>query len=224
MNQEFKKIINTAKNIRLSEIKKASIRAHVEEFIALTPIRQPQQSPLRSPFYFSRFTMLHMTKVLSLVLIVLVTGGSTMTLASEKTLPGDVFYTVKVNIKEPLEAKLARTPEAKLEFKTKQVEKRLTEAQILLQKNDTTPSKHKEVEDRVEQKIEEISEGIATLQAEGDVATILATTSKLEPVLQAHKEALEGVVATEKESQNKAMIAEEEDTAVTFSLMTQDEI
>jgi tetratricopeptide (TPR) repeat protein len=191
MSNEFNKLIHTAKQITLSEEKKGIIRARVQEFVEMTPIKKAPTAPLRSPFYLTKFSVMHFSKAVSLVLIVLIAGGGTMSYASEDTLPGDMFYTVKVNIKEPIEEGLAFSQQAKLEVKTKQVEKRLNEAQVLLERNDMSPEKHKEVEDRVEAKVNEISETIDKLQEKGDVETILATTGKLEPVLKAHQEALQ---------------------------------
>lgn len=190
MNDNFNKLIQSAKQIELSSEKKGIIRTRLESFIELTPITQTVSKPIKSPFT-PRISISYFSKAISFALIVLIAGGSTISYASEDTLPGDTLYTVKVNVKEPLEQKLALTPQAKLEVKTKQVEKRLTEAQTLLQKNDTSPEKHKEVEVRVEKQVEEIAQTISELQEKGDVETILSATSKLQPVLKAHQEALQ---------------------------------
>jgi|GEM_PF-1262411 len=190
MHDNFNKLIQSAKQIELSSEKKGIIRTRLESFIELTPITQTVSKPIKSPFT-PRISISYFSKAISFALIVLIAGGSTISYASEDTLPGDTLYTVKVNVKEPLEQKLALTPQAKLEVKTKQVEKRLTEAQTLLQKNDTSPEKHKEVEVRVEKQVEEIAQTISELQEKGDVETILSATSKLQPVLKAHQEALQ---------------------------------
>lgn len=197
MNNNFKKFIHTSKNIKLSETRKDIVRGKIVEFVEMNPIRTRNPQPLQSPLYLSKFSVLNFSKVVSFALIVLIAGGSTISYASEDTLPGDLFYTVKVNFTEPIQTSLALSPQAKLEVKTKQVERRLTEAQILLQKNDTTPAKHAEVEARVEQKVSEISETMIKLQERGDVETILKTTSQLEPVLQAHRQALQDVIQEE---------------------------
>ncbi len=192
MSKELERLIQSAKQIKLSPEKKDLIRARIQDFIELTPITKSTSKPFVSPFGV-RISVSYFSKAISFALIVLIAGGGTISYASENTLPGDTLYTVKVNVKEPLEEKLAFSPQARLEVKTKQVEKRLTEAQTLLQKNDTTPSKHQEVEDRVEKQVEEISQTITELQEKGDVETILTTTSKLQPVLKAHQEALKEV-------------------------------
>jgi hypothetical protein len=191
--ENFNKLIQSAKHIKLSQEKKDFIRARVENFMDYNPITRTTSSPFSVP----KISVFNFSKAISFALIILVASGGTISYASENTLPGDTLYTVKVNVKEPLEQKLAITPEAKLGVKTKQVEKRLTEAQTLLEKNDTSPEKHKEVEVRVTKQVEEISETITLLQEKGDVETILATTSKLQPVLKAHQEALQEVAHSE---------------------------
>lgn len=209
MNNNFKKFINTAKDIKLSEEKKGIIRGRIIDFVELNPLKTPHPQPLKSPLYVSKFSVLNFSKAISFALIILIAGGSTISYASEDTLPGDLFYTVKVNFTEPIQSSLAFTPEAKLEIKTKQVERRLTEAQILLQKNDTTPAKHAEVEARVERKVSEISETMTKLQERGDVEVILKTTSQLEPVLQAHRQALQEVIEKETQTSPQSLNSQE---------------
>lgn len=211
MNNNFKKLINTAQNIELSQEKKDSIRMRVESFMEMTPVRISTPNTLRDRRYISKFSVLNFSKAVSFALIILVAGGSTISYASEDTLPGDTFYTVKVKFTEPIQESLAFSQEAKLEVQTKQIEKRLTEAQTLLEKNDTTPEKHAKVEALVEKQAEEISKSIDKLQEKGDVEAILNTTSKLQPVLKAHKEALEEV------SQSKTEYEEESSILTTLS-------
>lgn len=216
MSKELEKLIQSAKQINLSPEKKDLIRARVQDFIELTPITKQISKPILSPFV-ARVSISYFSKAISFALIVLIAGGSTISYASEDTLPGDTLYTVKVNVKEPLEEKLAFSPQAKLEVKTKQVEKRLTEAQTLLQNNDTSPEKHKEVESRVEKQVEEISQTITELQEKGDVETILSTTSKLQPVLKAHQEALKEVAENSSSQVNEE--DSETETGITESSM-----
>lgn len=227
MNNNLKKFIQTSKDIKLSETRKGLVREKIVEFVEMNPIRSRNPQPLRSPFYLSKFSVLNFSKAVSFALIVLVAGGSTISYASEDTLPGDLFYTVKVNFTEPIQTSLAWSSEAKLEVKTKQIEKRLTEAQILLKNNDTTPQKHAEVEARVEKKVLEISETINKLQEKGDMETVLNTTSKLEPVLKAHKEALQDVIQqeaqTNTESFSDSSLKELESTFMTLSAISEPE-
>jgi len=207
MNNKFKKLINTAQEIQLSQEKKDSIRMRVESFMEMTPLRVSAPTSLRDRHYISKFSVLNFSKAVSFALIVLVAGGSTISYASEDSLPGDTFYTVKVNFTEPIQESLAFSQEAKLEVKTKQIEKRLTEAQTLLEKNDTTPEKHAQVEALVEKQAGEIAKSIDKLQEKGDVEAILNTTSKLQPVLKAHREALEEVSKPKAENQTDLAVA-----------------
>lgn len=223
MNNNFKKFIHTSKNIKLSEKRKDLVRGKVVEFVEMNPIRTRNPQPLQSPFYLSKFSVLNFSKAVSFALIVLIAGGSTMSYASEDTLPGDLFYTVKVNFTEPIQTSLALSPQAKLEVKTKHVEKRLTEAQILLKNNDTTPQKHAEVEARVERKVSEISKTITKLQEKGDVETILKTTSQLEPVLQAHRQALQDIIQQETQT-NAELFSNTSDEETLFTITPLSEI
>lgn len=211
----FKKTIDTAQDVKLSPNKKESIRMRVQNFMEMTPVKTQKPQALKSRRYISQFSVLNFSKAVSFALIVLIAGGSTISYASEDTLPGDTFYTVKVKFTEPIQESLAFSQEAKLQVKTKQVEKRLTEAQTLLEKNDTTPEKHAEVSGLVEKQIGEINLKIDELQEKGDVEAILNTTSKLQPVLKAHREALEEISKNSEATELSEAIVKEEQPEIT---------
>lgn len=184
MHKEIpKNFIEKAKKISLSSEKKEVIRHAIVKHSQETYINTPYFTP--SPF-FSSFA-----KGFSFALIVLVVGGSTITYASNNTLPGDLLYTVKVNFAEPLERSLKFSQEAKIETKTKHIERRLTEAQLLLIKKDThATSQHEELRQRIERQIKEINSNIDTLETNGQENAILEVTSRLDSVLKAHKNIL----------------------------------
>jgi len=222
MNTNFKTFLHIAKKISLSEEKKGLIRSRIEEFILMSPVTSIP-SPLKTPFYISKFSVLNFGKVVSFALIVLIAGGGTISYAAEDTLPGDVFYTVKVNFTEPIEETLAFSQEAKLGVKTKQVEKRLNEVQILLKKNDISPEKHKEAGARVEKNMAEISDSIDKLQEKGNVEAVLETTSKLQPVLKAHQEALKEVSDNSKQENLDSILTQEVETLTVTTVSTEGE-
>ncbi len=190
MNKKMKKFIKILKSIRLSQKEKDVLRYKIEEFISFNPIRGDIHVPKKS-FYFSIFTFRTLAKGVSLVLIALiVVGGSGVSYASTDALPGDKLYNVKINVNEKIEEKLAFTTEAKVTVQTQKVERRLTEAQKLVEKNDLSPEKKEIVKTNLEKNVAEVTKTITDLKDEGKIEEALDTTSKLTPVLEAHKKVL----------------------------------
>lgn len=82
--------------------------------------------PIRSPFY-TYFTFRFATAALAIVFLV----GGTSVFASAQALPGDVLYSIKVRVSEPLKIAIAVTPEAKELRQVSRVEERLREVEVL---------------------------------------------------------------------------------------------
>lgn len=190
MNKKMKKFIKILKSISLSQKEKDILRYKIEEFISFNPIRGDIHIPKKS-FYFSIFTFRTLAKGVSLVLIALiVVGGTGVSYASTDALPGDKLYNVKINVNEKIEEKLAFTTEAKVTVQTQKVERRLTEAQELVEKNNLSPEKKEIVKTNLEKNVAEVTKTITDLKNEGKIEEALDTTSKLTPVLEAHKKVL----------------------------------
>lgn len=178
------------KMISLSEKEKDTLRYRIEQFISYNPIRSEVHVPKKT-FYFSIFTFKALGKAVSLVLIALiVVGGSGVSYASTDSLPGDKLYNVKINVNEKIEEKLAFSTEAKVVVQRQQVERRLTEAQKLVEKKDLSPEKKEIVKTNLEKNVKDVTESIENLKKEGKIEEALDTTSKIAPVLEAHKKVL----------------------------------
>lgn len=214
----MKKFIKILKSISLSQKEKDVLRYKIEQFISFNPIRNEIHVPKKS-FYFSIFTFRALGKAVSLVLIALiVVGGTGVSYASTDSLPGDKLYNVKINVNEKIEEKLAFSTEAKVVVQTQKVERRLTEAQKLVEKKDFSPEKKAIVKTNLEKNVNEVTESIEDLKEEGKIEEALNTTSKITPVLEAHKKVLteQKVEADEKmDSQNE----NNEDSVASFKMM-----
>jgi len=190
MNKITKKFLKYLKSVKLSEKEKDVLRYRISEFIAFNPIRSNSHIPKKS-FYFSIFTLRAISKGVALVLIVLiVVGGTSVSYASTDSLPGDALYSVKININENIEEKLALTKEAKVEVQSAKIERRLTEAKTLSDKKELSPENKKIVNENLKKNVEKVTQTIEVLKNEGNIELALAATSKITPVLEAHREVL----------------------------------
>ncbi|MEZ4211137.1 MAG: hypothetical protein R3B39_02520 [Candidatus Paceibacterota bacterium] len=206
MNKKLKKFIKMLKMISLSEKEKDTLRYRIEQFISYNPIRSEVHVPKKT-FYFSIFTFKALGKAVSLVLIALiVVGGSGVSYASTDSLPGDKLYNVKINVNEKIEEKLAFSTEAKVVVQRQQVERRLTEAQKLVEKKDLSPEKKEIVKTNLEKNVKDVTESIENLKKEGKIEEALDTTSKITPVLEAHKKVLTEQKTEEDKKENSSEI------------------
>lgn len=184
----MKKFIKYLQSVRLSEKEKSLLRYRLQEFISFNPIRNERVVPKKS-FYFSVFTLRSLSKGLALVLIILVVvGGTGVSYASTDALPGDKLYPIKVNVNEKIEETLALGAEAKVHVQTQKVERRLTEAQKLADTNKLSVENKKIVKAHLEKNVAEMTKTIVDLSHDGKIEAALDVTSKITPVLEAHKE------------------------------------
>lgn len=125
MTNKLNNLKQEAQKIRLSTAERASMRANI--FGAPAPYTPARA---KSPYVF--FFTFQRAVAFALVLVVLV--GSTSAYAAGGSVPGDLLYTVKVNVNEPLRGALAVSNQAKINFHTNVAEERLKEAETLASK------------------------------------------------------------------------------------------
>lgn len=190
--EHFEKQLKKGRKVHMSPDEKSVIRYSISKFIDThkipgaiieNPIHEPKVLRV-SPFvYHSPFTYMRLLKGVTIVLIALLVGGSTLTYASEKALPGDALYTIKVNVKEVIEEKLATTTEAKAQYQVKRIQKRFEEIETLESTGELTPEKEAIVEKVFDSHAEALNQTLTTLENEGNQDAILETTAQLLPVL-----------------------------------------
>lgn len=197
-NKNLKNFIKSLKNISLSNKEKDVLRYRISEFISYHPIRN-NISLKKKSFYFSIFTLKTISKSIAIILIlVTVVGGTGVSYASTSALPGDILYGVKVNVTERIEEKLAVRPESKVNIQSAHVERRLNEAQILVQENRLSPQTKEIVRVNLERNLQNVTQTIENLKDDGQVEKALEVAAMVTPVLSAHKEVLQEKAITQR--------------------------
>jgi hypothetical protein len=160
MNRFTEQFKNSA-NAALTATERARVRAVLEQAMLDHPavVRSPYFSPF---FVFSSRTAYAFA---ALLLIIGVTGSSAY--AAESAIPGDLLYSVKVNVNEPVALALAVTPQSKAETHAAIATTRLAEAQSLASQGTLTASTSAELADSFE----------TNLAAASAIADSVATTS-----------------------------------------------
>lgn len=164
MNEkDFNKEIHELKNIRLSKSEKESIFKNVMS----TPVESSYVK--RSPIFVSIFTRHTQVFVAASLVLAMSFGGAIY--ASDDSLPGDVLYSVKTAMIEPVLDVVYSAPEDKLLWEEEKVERRIAEAEKLIEKDELDEEKLAKLEAKIEKS------SIAFAAAASLVASSTATSS-----------------------------------------------
>ncbi|MGB3921934.1 MAG: DUF5667 domain-containing protein [Minisyncoccia bacterium] len=164
MNEkDFNKGIEELKNIRLSKSEKESIFKQVVS----APIESPYVK--RSPIFISIFTRHAQVFVAASLIFVVSFGG--VIYASDEALPGDILYPVKTAMVEPVLDRVYSAPDDKLVWEEEKVERRIAEAEKLIEKDELDDEKLAKLEAKIERS------SIAFAEAASLVASSTATSS-----------------------------------------------
>lgn len=148
-NKNLNNLIKELKKISLTVDEKSRLLAQLDAYSA-------SHQPIKTPYYFSR----PLTYTFACLSIVILIGGSTV-FASEKALPGDVLYPIKIHISEPLKVALATTHEAKDRVRVQHIEERLNEAEILAVQGRLATTTVAEINDSVKSSINSIKSDLS---------------------------------------------------------------
>jgi len=112
--------------------------------------------------------------------VLVVATGTQATLASEKAVPGDILYSVKVSVTEPVALAFTASGEEKAGLATKFASRRVKEASTLSAQGKLDEKTAIELAARFDTHIDVISKEAATIEAKGDVSEALAVRTDLE--------------------------------------------
>ena len=126
MNPLPQKLINHLRSITLSDAERAASRA------ALIAHMRESGTRRAVPSLWSGLLYTKHVQVAFLSFLIVIGYGSSMTLAAEGALPGDILYPIKTRVNEPVARLITATsPAAEATFETKLLEKRLEEVETL---------------------------------------------------------------------------------------------
>ncbi len=177
MTKSFKDILAQAKTVRLTEREKANGLRVLSAFTETHPVAQ---QTVTSRFTFQSVWVRSLTGVVGVVLLFVGIAS-----ASQKSLPGEALYSMKVGIVEPLQAVLTFSPESKASWQGELAVRRLTESETLLAQGKLDEARKTELETSFEKHV-----ALATQQLEvaGDSAKALSVSFDVEAKLRAHRE------------------------------------
>lgn len=181
--KKIEKDLEKIKQIKLREDEKALIRANLVDRINGRPLLSPYKFDFSPYVLISNWNRFSLMKVGSFAVLFMFIFGSSLTYASEQSLPGEALYSIKVNVKEEIEIKLASTPEKKANVEKAHIEKRLEEISTLKDEGNLTEENSAIVIDEFKERTQDLHESIDDLQDSGDSEVILEITQNLIPTL-----------------------------------------
>ncbi len=102
---------------------------------------------------------------------------------AERSVPGDALYLVKTGFNETLQGQLVDSPYEKIEFETKLMERRISEARVLASEGKLTEEVKTHIAETVKEHTTAVQEGLAVLRtqdADGAAIAEIAFNSSLE--------------------------------------------
>lgn len=145
----MKKGIEHIQNVQLSSQEKEGIFARIDTHMKANPLKD---LPRPVGVFNNFFVQLRSYKYAYSLIIILgvMFAGVGVIDASEKALPGDLFYLIKINVTEKVKSAIAFTSEAKARFEEEKIINRLDEARALAQKGELKNGKRDRLEKEVE--------------------------------------------------------------------------
>lgn len=164
----------------LTKEEKAVLRARF-----VTRMREEQS--LRVRFSLASFFYSLRVAALGFASVVFVTGG--ISYAAERALPGDMLYTVKIEVNERLRGWTAISREAQAEWSIAQTGRRLDEVERLVVGSGLDDATRDQMASQVEKSANEAGKAISQLKTER-IEIAAGTSSRLESSLRIHERAL----------------------------------
>ena len=140
--EKWQKGIGGIKNIRLSKEEKATVLGNI--------LPNKQILWISNPWLV--FMRVHSVALLSLFVVCL---GGYVAVASEKALPGEAFYGIKVNVTEPARDLIKIIPEEKIDWQEEKAKRRIEEVELLVATDKINEDKKEKIENLFEKHKEE---------------------------------------------------------------------
>ncbi|MBU1292905.1 hypothetical protein KJ819_02440 [Patescibacteria group bacterium] len=183
--------IRTLSHIKLGESSRARMRAELSAYADLHELKEEAVLVRKSTFSFLSYFRTRTSAIAAFAAVLIIGTGTQMTLASEKALPGDLLYPVKVSVREPLELAFASGGEEKAEIATKLAVRRVEEVSILATTGKLNAKTSRDLAARFDSHVEDIEEEASSIEATGRVSEALAVRTLAEAGLALRSEQLE---------------------------------
>jgi hypothetical protein len=181
-----KNIKKSAEGYSLSSDERAKMTRVIREYMAHKPL--PRE--VANPISLGRISwFVYFRRPMAAVLVLVLVFGSGVSFAAENALPGDVLYTVKTSVNEPMRVAFATNAETKAEIQMELAERRIEEATILSVEGRLDDSTQDELAASFKSYAAAVSENIEKA-GEEDASASVELAARFETRLIAHESVL----------------------------------
>jgi hypothetical protein len=170
--------IKAATSIRMSKEEREDVRSSLHTYMRMRPVRNRVTRRAHSWTSFA----FHPVPIVALSLLVVMSGTAG---AAELALPGDLLYSIKVNVNEEVRAALATTPQAKASVAITRAETRIKEIEALEERGTIDEETRDDIEERLDTQIRVAEE--KALEVEDENGSRATREQRLVAVLRAHE-------------------------------------
>ncbi len=174
--QELRK----SRKIKLKAKEKSAIR----DFLRVRIVGDVRHISYNPFIYINLFN--HKTMLASIIAaILLLTGGGT-SLAAESSVPGDILYPIKTEVNERVIEVFKRNEEKRADWSARQAERRLEEANHLLEDGRLTPANSAFLTEKFKEHTEKTNELVKKLEEKGNIKAAAKISAHLKYMLSEH--------------------------------------
>jgi len=195
-NLKIKLAFKKGRGFSMEDSEKSAVKKNLAVFMKKNPVINYETARLglqRSPNLFERLQLISKPMIAVLVIALVVSLGGGASFAAQDSLPNEPLYPVKVYLNEFVESALALSDEAEADVQIKKVERRLSEATELAASTGLDIEIESEVEGRVQNHIDVLTQLQAKFEANGKFVKSAEVSARLEAILQAHESIFAGL-------------------------------
>lgn len=179
MEQQIEAQLHKLRSVKMTDFEKKDLDAHI--LLAVVSHKESREGLKPKNIFFGIPVF---TRVAAVVLGVVFIGGGTLAYASEKALPGDFLYPIKIGVRENIvEASTIRTKEGRLLWQQEKLARRIHEVKELKNRGTITKKQASIVKTVVKEQVAEIKNTISELKEEGKKEVVLASAAQLIPIV-----------------------------------------
>lgn len=197
IHEDIHELFGTAKEISLTPEEKRQGAIDFHNFMKENP---NGETSILSPYVISAFRFVKQRQVVmvALVLFLILGGAGGTVLAAKSSLPGDLLYTIKINVNEKLEMALAVDTESQARVAVKHAIERIEEVEKLAMEDKIDESNQESIKESLALQSKKASENILKLKVEGNIDAAIGISSDFENSLSNHKKNLEDIAQSKK--------------------------
>ena len=177
------------KKIELSAEEKQLMRGRLLAYSTTHPVAEKAERY----FLWGVFSGRHWRFAALFAIIVVIFSGAGVALASERSLPGDVLYPVKLQFTEKLRLFAAITPATKIRVELSHLENRLWEAEELSSEGRFGDDNTGQLKRSLNGLLASLDGRVREFDSQGDLASAISLSSSMGGLLQAHTKVLAGL-------------------------------